>query len=308
MQPDTLGRPVRLNVFLLCAASIANAALLYTASHAASVWVMVGAAVLFSFTCNTVFSLLHECVHGLFSRHPGLNRLAGWVAAAWFPTSLSVQQAYHLTHHRYNRSPAEQFDVLHAEDVRWLKYAQWYAIFTGLYWFVALLGLLLYATTPCWLRNWLIRLAGNQAGLQTSASHYGEALNQLPPLQSRMEIGAALAFQLALFYGLQLNGAGWLLCYGLFAIHWSSLQYTDHAFSPLDRRNGAWNLRVPRLVRLVFLNYHLHLAHHQHPDWPWTELPRKAEDGPSFLDVWLACWRGPRAPQDFPVFRRRSVL
>ncbi len=88
---------------------------------------------------------------------------------------------------------------------------------------------------------------------------------------------------------------------------WSSLQYTDHAFSPFDCKNGAWNLRVPRWLRAVFLNYHLHLAHHRHPELSWRELPRHAGEGLHFFTVWLSCWRGPRRPEDFPVFKQGRI-
>ncbi len=44
----------------------------------------------------------------------------------------------------------------------------------------------------------------------------------------------------------------------------------DHAFSPRDVVNGAWNLRVLPWTRALALNYHHHKAHHhgdddQHP-------------------------------------------
>jgi fatty acid desaturase len=80
-------------------------------------------------------------------------------------------------------------------------------------------------------------------------------------------------------------------------VNWSSLQYTDHAFSSLDRQEGAWNLRVNPVVRLIFLNYHHHLVHHREPGIPWTELPRlvRPEDpSPSFWSIYLRMWAGPR--------------
>ena len=32
-------------------------------------------------------------------------------------------------------------------------------------------------------------------------------------------------------------------------MNWSALQYADHAWSPLDVRDGAWDLRINPLVR-----------------------------------------------------------
>ena len=80
-------------------------------------------------------------------------------------------------------------------------------------------------------------------------------------------------------------------------MNWSSLQYADHAWSELDVREGAWNLRVNKLVQWLFLNYHHHKAHHQHPEVSWLNLSEHVdftEQRPSFLKIWLSMWRGPR--------------
>lgn len=139
--------PTRLNIVLLIAASLANLLALYAAAHAAWYFALP-AALLFSLSNNTIFALLHECVHGIFARNPTLNRWAGRYAAAWFPTGYALQKTFHLVHHRNNRSPSEQFDIIHPQDIRWLKYAQWYAIYTGVYWFTVMLGAVLFALTP----------------------------------------------------------------------------------------------------------------------------------------------------------------
>jgi fatty acid desaturase/membrane-associated phospholipid phosphatase/phytoene/squalene synthetase len=304
---DRLPIPGRLNLALLGLASLASASLLFGASHASSGWLVFAYAVGFSFTANTLFSLLHEAVHGLFSNHRSLNEWAGRWAAAWFPTGFAMQRAFHLTHHRNNRSEAEQFDVLHVGDVKWLKHAQWYAILTGLYWPVAVAGVLVHLVVPEALRTRVLRIAGAKAAEQTSAQQYLGAIDRLNPLTSRLEVMGSVAFQVALFCGLNLSFLGWAACYAAFAFSWSSLQYTDHAFSPLDARVGAWNLQVGPIVRAFFLNYHFHLAHHQHPSVPWNYLGMDAAPGPRFLEVWREAWRGPRDAKHFPHFAVSDV-
>jgi len=304
--PDRLAIPGRLNLALLGLASLASASLLFGASHAGSGWFVLACAVGFSFTANTLFSLLHEAVHGLFSDHRSLNEWAGRWAAAWFPTGLAMQRAFHLTHHRNNRSASEQFDVVHVGDVRWLKHAQWYAILTGLYWLIAIIGVLAHLVVPEALRTRLLRLAGRRVGEQTSAQPYLGALDGLNPVTSRLEVIGSIAFQAALFWALDLSVVGWAACYAAFAFSWSSLQYTDHAFSPLDGRAGAWNLQVGPIVRAFFLNYHFHLAHHQRPAVPWIHLGRDAAPGPRFVEVWREAWRGPREATHFPPFALRD--
>jgi fatty acid desaturase len=122
-------------------------------------------------------------------------------------------------------------------------------------------------------------------------------LDKAPRVTIRFELLFTIAVQLALVVALDVTLTGWLLCYAAFAIHWSSLQYTDHAFSKLDVRDGAWNLRVHTLTRLLFLNYHHHLAHHRHPHVPWLHLGEYVDDGeprPTFWSIYLQMWRGPR--------------
>jgi hypothetical protein len=92
------------------------------------------------------------------------------------------------------------------------------------------------------------------------------------------------------------------VCYAAFALNWCSLQYTDHAWTKRDIVNGASNLRVNRVVQWIFLNYHHHLAHHQHPEVPWIHLPKFVDfeaPRPSFLRTYLSLWLGPR-PTDEP--------
>jgi fatty acid desaturase len=288
--------PARLNMVLLVTAGAACIGLLVLATQGA-LWVRLTAALAFSFTANTMFSLMHESVHGLLLPDATWNRRAGRVAAAFFPASLTLQRAFHLTHHKNNRSPLERFDYIEPGDIAWAKRVQWYGILTGLYWVMTQLGLLVYLVAPVFLRIPLLRRASSRFARQSSSRAYLEVFDQVDGKVVRLELLASFAFQALLFVALDLTLAGWALCYGAFAVHWSGLQYADHAFSPLNPHDGAWNLRANPVSRLLFLNYHHHLAHHRHPTTPWLHLGQyvaQDEPRPSFLGIWLAMWRGPR--------------
>jgi len=289
--------PVALNNAILAAAMLTAAGALWLASHAAGAWATLAAAVVFAFASNTIFSLLHEAVHGIFHPNATVNRWVGRLAACFFPTSFTVQRAFHLTHHRYNRTPHEQFDLIRPGDNRLLKIAQWYCILTGLYGLSPSIFCLVYAASPALFRmRWWARQDGG-IGHQTSAAIYFGAIQEAPLQTIRLEVLAAIALQLSLFYGLDLAWPAWLLCHSCFAVSWSALQYADHAFSPLDPKEGAWNLRVTPPVRWLFLNYHYHLTHHQAPHLPWIHLPTRVVPGspqPSFWRIYLRMWRGPQ--------------
>jgi fatty acid desaturase len=297
--------PGGLNISLAAAMLSSNAGLLYFASHAESWWWLALAACAFSYTNNTAYSLLHEAVHRKFHARHTLNEWFGRILAASFPTALTFHRLCHLGHHRHNRTEVERFDYYTTEDSKLLKWLQWYGILTGFYWLMPPLGCVAVLLVPT---RTLLRIVDSRGS--KTAEHIGTdailgGIVEAPPLRMRLEILFTAALQLALWFVLDLSMAGWGACYAAFAVNWSALQYADHAWSELDVRDGAWNLRVNRAVQYIFLNYHHHLAHHQHPDVPWIHLGRFVDftaARPSFLAIYLSMWRGPRPlpPQPAP--------
>ncbi len=301
-RPRAFPIPALLNVGILAAATAACIGLLWLASHDVRPAVVTVAAVAFSFTANTLFSLLHEAVHGVFHPDPAINRWAGRWAASFFPTSFGLQRGMHLVHHRNNRGETERFDYISPGDVAWLRYAQWYSILTGLYWVISVAGVAIYFVTPAGVRNKTMgastwRRTDSRVATQTASREYLAVFDDLDPVTTRLEVLGAIGLHAALFLGFDLTVAGWAACYGAFGLHWSSLQYADHAFSPLHRTDGAWDLDVNPISRAFFLNYHDHRAHHRNPRAPWIHLPdlvdQKAER-PTFFGVWRSMWAGPR--------------
>jgi fatty acid desaturase len=289
--------PGRLNIALLLGSVGASAACLWWASRPdAPWWQMLAAAVVFSLTNNTTFSLLHEAVHRVAHPSRALNNWMGRLAAALFPTSFHLQRAFHLNHHRNNRTEVERFDYLQPGESRFLKYGQWYSVLSGVYWLSAPFASVLFFLIPGFFRLKLWHDNTNLAQ-QTSAATYFESVEAVPTATARAEILFSIAVQASLIWGLDLSWGGWWACYGAFALHWGSLQYADHAWSPLDRREGAWNLKVNPISRAFFLNYHDHLVHHRHPTVPWIHLPKLVSDAdprPAFWRIYLRMWLGPR--------------
>jgi fatty acid desaturase len=289
--------PWALNCVLLVIAGALAAALLWVASHTTSwAWVILAASS-FAYVNNTLFSLMHEATHDILHPNKRINGWMGRIAAAFFPTAYTLQRSFHLTHHRNNRSELEQFDYLRPHDNKLLKLAQWYAILTGLYWVFSPIGCIIYFFFPPIFKLRLLRNQDSTMAQQTSADAYLGSVDRAPGVTIRLEILLSVLIQATLVLALDLTPVGWGCCYAAFAVNWSSLQYADHAWSPLDAREGAWNLRVNPLVRILFLNYHHHLAHHRHPKVPWIHLPKfvdVAVPRPSFLGIYIQMWRGPR--------------
>jgi fatty acid desaturase len=284
--------PGGLNMALAFTAYAGAAGCLWLASQGGLA--TVAGAIGFSFVGNTIFSLLHESVHGIFHRRRRVNDAFGCLSAAFFPTGYTFQRVCHLGHHRRNRTDAEMFDYFTPGQSRFLKAYRLYSLLTGFYWLSIPTGCLLYlvgkdALTSRWFRRRVVAPTGLEPMLAD--------LRDAPAGRIRLEIAFSLAFQAGLAFALQLTLAGWAACYAAFALNWCALQYTDHAWTVRDIRNGASNLRVNRVVQYLFLNYHHHLAHHQHPHVPWLYLPELVDfsaERPGFLRTYLSLWRGPR--------------
>jgi len=284
------------NAAILAGAAVAAAFLLWTAAHGSIPLVRVAAAILFSFVGNTLFALLHEAVHGNFNRDARLNALGGTIAAGFFPTSFTLQRAFHLTHHRNNRSAIERFDCIGPSENVTLKTAQWFTILTGLYWVSAPLFSLVFALFGGWVPWKRLAAVDTEFSRQTSAAAFLGSIQDAPLGRVRWDVAFAVALQAGLFVALDLSPASWLLCYGAFAVNWSSLQYADHAFTPFDRLEGARNLGVDPVTRRFFLNYHDHLAHHRDTRRRWQSLPGHVTPGDTsapFLQILYRMWQGP---------------
>jgi fatty acid desaturase/membrane-associated phospholipid phosphatase len=286
----------RQNWAILAGATLGCAGLLWLAAHASTTLGTVTAALGFAFLANTTFSLLHEAVHGKFDRTPARNAIAGHIAAAFFPTSFTLQTALHLTHHRNNRSAVERFDYIGPDENVPLKTVQWFTILTGLYWLSIPLFWLFYCFFGSLIPWRRLMPSEGRFARQTSAGAFLDSARALPIARIRFELALSIALQVALFWVLGLSWQSWLACYFAFGLMWSSLQYADHAFSVLDQHEGAWNLAVSRFTHAAFLCYHDHLEHHRDVKVRWQDLPRRAADAPKrgWLAMLYLMWRGPR--------------
>lgn len=291
------------NWLILLAAMLLTAGLLFVASHA-EWWVIISAGIAFAFLNNTSFSMMHEAVHGIASKSKTRNDLIGTLAGFTFPTSYSLQKIAHMGHHKRNRMDADLYDYYLPQQSRWLRNLWLYlGNLMGFYWLCIPLSNLVFLVLPgiyksSFFVNRIAPLLGFESYIQDIAAE--------SCIKIWLELLFAILYQVLLWNILDLNLLGWITCYGLFALHWSALQYVNHAWSARDIINGAWNLQVSRIGSLLALNYHYHLAHHQNPCEPWTKLPSLVEPDvirPSFWQIYCSLWRGvrPAPPMGAPA-------
>lgn len=292
-----------LNSTLLVLALAISWVCLWAASHLSWGYALMGVW-LFSHVNNTPFALMHEAVHGVGAKSRGLNHMLGIVSGWAFPTSFSMQRLAHIGHHQRNRTDQELYDYYLPTQSRRVRNIWLYAgNLLGLYWWCVIVGNVLYFLAPwAWRSQVFVKSIAPALGF----GPYVEDLAKLPPSGVWSEIALAFGYQAAIFYVLDLNVVGFVLCNMAFALHWSVLQYADHAWSARDVRNGAWNLWVLPPFRWIALNYHYHLAHHQHPQVPWYDLPKWVDPNirqPSFWRVYFSLWKGvrPAPPMGAPA-------
>ncbi|WP_127718390.1 fatty acid desaturase [Halobacteriovorax sp. HLS] len=290
--------PNKLNIVIALISIAVVLTLLWGATHTTHWYIKIICFIAFGFIGNTVFGLLHESVHSSFNTNKTVNYVFGNIFAALFPTGFSFQKSCHLNHHRQNRTDYEMFEAYHEKDSYFLKTVMLYFILTGVYWISPPVGAIWLMINPKSLFNsgWSGK-DNYQRGRMGGAGMLRHLKEQSPSdiRKMRVEVLFSIIFQVSIFYLLDLTIVGWIICYLGFATQWSALQYADHAYSPRDIRNGAWNLRVSKITQWFYLNYHHHLAHHQHPHVPWKHLAKFVDfdkERPTFWSIYLKMWRG----------------
>ena len=122
------------NLVLFFVTLAVNIFLLWAASHLGVVFAGISI-FLFAHTHNTMFSLLHEAVHGIFLKNKFINNIFGTLAAATFPTSFTVQKISHLGHHKRNRTDKEIYDYyLPHESKKFRNFLLYSGNLMGFYW------------------------------------------------------------------------------------------------------------------------------------------------------------------------------
>ncbi len=295
-KPLAKNQPIPTNFNLVIAATSVTTCvvMLYTASHASHWGYILASAMVFALINNTVFSLLHEAVHGVFHRNRMINYGVGLVFSALFPTSFTIQKVSHLGHHKRNRTDLELYDYYLPNQSRWLKTYWLYCLLTGFYWSIIPIACILYLVFPgTFSFKWFQRGPARWWGFEPFVKDIADQ----PLLRIWLELLFVLCFQVLLWLSLDLKFVGWLSCYWAFALVWSAMQYVIHAWTIRNVENGAWNLRINPVSRLIFLNYTCHLAHHKFPQIPWiylTDYVLQNEERPTFWKIYFSLWGGAR--------------
>ena len=263
--------PVRLNMILAAGFVALNAFQFFGVPlllhrDSAFAWLLV----LFAFTSNSFWALIHEAIHGAFHPHRSVNDATGRVMAVFFGSPLNVVRTGHLLHHRFNRT----LDITEVWDPAKMprgRFALRYygTILGGIY--LGEVGAALIAWLPATTRERVVaRIAAGQELLgRLLRGATGE--NHLATTRTD-----ALAVLLLVGISAWLYGEFWPLLVGVFAARAFFISFLDNVFhydTPVGDTRYARDHRLPRWLSAATLNFNHHGVHHRHPALPWTELP-----------------------------------
>jgi fatty acid desaturase len=293
--------PAILNVVALVALSAIYLLLLYAASRATTIAGLAVAAALFAVAMIPIYSLIHEAEHDMLVPSTRWNGILGTWLCALFGVSFAFLRHCHLRHHRMNRTDNEIWDLYLPHQQKWKRRVNLYLMLCGSTSILLWLSVVLFAIAPS-------LVYGPPFRWHAEVAEFLEGSNREAKIrQFRRESWMVIALAATLFLGLQLELGP---CLVLFAVHgfvWSSQTYANHAYSRRDIVNGAHNLEMPAWLLPVYLNFNLHLAHHQHPHVPWIHLPAMVQpngDRIGFFRNYMRLWRGPEPTHECAPSRR----
>mgnify|MGYP001157092315 CR=1 FL=1 len=286
---NTFPIPNKLNVFLtLIYFCFSFFILILGSSMDFSLWFFI-LAMIFGISMIPIYSLLHESDHNVLHSSIGINNLLGRILSLIFVAPYTFLKQCHLGHHRRNRTDFEMFDLYYDYQSKIKRRIMLWILLLGVHWLLLPLSAILLLFYPSFLSNRLFRSNVEAEGMLSSINASTIAI-------IRLESISLVLFHVVVIYAFHLNPMSYLVMYLFHAFVWSSQNYVNHAYSERDIINGAHNHKVGILGNLLYLNFNLHLAHHQNPKISWIHLPKlvKTQKGrKSFFRAYLELWKGP---------------
>ena len=297
VDPVTLGRE---NVAVLGAQTLGWFVLIEALHSRIDIVWKLPLVLVFCLMMQGVFSMMHECFHRNGHRSARVNWAIGTWASILFGSSYTLIRVNHEGHHQRNRSNPELAEFILPGESAVLKTGLYYFAILGGIWVGSFIATLVLPFVPfAAVRGLAVRWM-SMDGYNRSFAEFDRRDWTL--LRIEAAIGVA-------WWALCVFAFGWdwrvlLALYACFAFSYSSLQWIYHMRTPLDRIEGAYDLRLPTPVRWLFLNFNYNLSHHRSPRAPWQHLHRLA-DRRETQPLWRRYVGVFRAPEPFPDDPRR---
>lgn len=282
--------PVKINILIIILCSALYFILLFSSFQYHSLGLKICFGFAFGMVMIPVYSLMHEAAHNALHPSPEWNLFLGRWLGCLFIVSFSFFRHCHLKHHKKNRTDEEMWDLYYEHQNKWLRYGNLYLMMIGFGYLAVWLSVILFAIAPRLVNTSLFKK-------HTEIKGFLEGSDDPHKLRKvQLESISVIMFQVFCLWMMHWDVTSWLILYLIHGFIWSSQNYVNHAFSPRDIINGAHNLTVPVWLKMIYLNFNLHLAHHQNPKIPWLYLPKFIKSDKrrfSFYKNYLRLWKGP---------------
>lgn len=282
--------PSAINILAVLIISFLYFFLLITVSAQEHWYWIILIAVSFGILMIPVYTLIHEAEHNILHTNQIINDILGRWLSCLFIAPFSFIKHCHLRHHKKNRTDIEMWDLYYEHQSKWKRYGNLYFVMIGFGYLGIVLSVILFSTF------YKLVYSGIFTG-HTETRGFLEGSHTRGKIKTfRFESIVVIVFHALCFWIFKFSWSAWICCYLVHGFIWSSQNYVNHAFSPRDIINGAHNLKVPVWLKLIYLNFNLHLAHHQNPKIPWIHLSHYVKNGSykiSFFKNYLRLWKGP---------------
>ena len=287
--------PTRINIAIIVCCSCLYFFLLYIGSQTPEIGCKFLIGLAFGIIMIPIYSLMHEAAHNTLHPNYETNVFLGQYLSTLFVTSYHFFKHCHLKHHKKNRTDEEMWDLYYEHQNKWLRYGNLYLMMIGLGYFALWLSVILFAFSPSVVYSKFLKKHTEIRGFLEGGDHPFKLKT------SQKESIIVIVFQIFCLWFIHWDFTTWIILFVVHGLIWSSQNYVNHAFSPRDIINGAHNLKVPKWMDIIYLNFNIHLAHHQNPNIPWIHLPKyiKLEHARfSFFKNYIRLWKGPRLTKE----------
>jgi fatty acid desaturase len=244
----------------------------------AAVWLVVA----ISCTSNGLFSVLHEAVHRSLAptaRLPvigiSMNDLLGRLLGICFGSPFDFISTGHVTHHSVNRTQDEHVEVYDASMSpaarRSFVIGYYFFLLGGLYKAELIVPMLL-----CLPRSIAHSMFTRAFQADPMATEVFRRIFRSPYHLRAIRIDACVILASIVGSAVLYGRYWWILAihFAVRAFLISFLDYLYHYGSPLGDRLHGYNLRLPRWLSVLILNFNYHGIHHRFPALPWRSLER----------------------------------
>ena len=267
-------------------------------------YVIVLALGLIALTSNTLWSLVHECIHGNFSPNTKVNLFAGRILALVFGAPFYVLQFAHLMHHRYNRYwDCEYYDPQKTNG--FVKHLGYYSyIFGGVY----LMSIITAVAITVFRKNILLKAlaaryrdrAQSDQILELTKNYF---LKKYRLIEIKAETLLIVSFATLSFY---CYGKMWYIPLAIYLVRALFISFFDNVYhynTPVEKVRYARELALPRSFSLFILYFNHHGTHHETPSICWQDIgkltrsPEHSYDGNMWSSL-VAQLKGPLVKTD----------